>query len=432
MPPKKEETTAEVQVFNLDNLNPALLPELASFKEKQMKVVEDNPFVIITDTASRDLAKKYRTARVSARTSLQSQDKLISSKFNEAKTKAKTYIAELIAITKPGEDKQQEEIDRDEAEAEAKRQEKARLEQQRIESIKKEIDDYVAEWKTAFNIMSYDSIEKVSADFLESYTTYDLTVLQEFEALFPSKIEELTQYLSGKTSSLTNAENARLEKLRLEEEAKQLAIMKAELEAEKKLTAEVEAKAKKEREDFEKEKAEFATKKQISDRKNTLSDLGINENIVLSKLGVSGHAMLMNMLVNGSDNDFKIECDDVIKRIAELEAKKVIVTETPSSEPTVIADGYSTSETPQPEKVEVPEILAPVETTASVCTSLEEEKVDCIASRLVPIVDEINISELKQMQSTTTWDSIEKDFKNSGEKSYSKWLKNNYNVPTKL
>jgi len=205
MPPKKEETTAEVQVFNLDNLNPALLPELASFKEKQMKVVEDNPFVIITDTASRDLAKKYRTARVSARTSLQSQDKLISSKFNEAKTKAKTYIAELIAITKPGEDKQQEEIDRDEAEAEAKRQEKARLEQQRIESIKKEIDDYVAEWKTAFNIMSFDSIEKVSADFLESYTTYDLTVLQEFEALFPSKIEELTQYLSDKTSSLTNA-----------------------------------------------------------------------------------------------------------------------------------------------------------------------------------------------------------------------------------
>lgn len=423
MPPKKEETTAEVQVFNLDNLNPALLPELASFKEKQMKVVEDNPFVIITDTASRDLAKKYRTARVSARTSLQSQDKLISSKFNEAKTKAKTYIAELIAITKPGEDKQQEEIDRDEAEAEAKRQEKARLEQQRIESIKKEIDDYVAEWKTAFNIMSYDSIEKVSADFLESYTTYDLTVLQEFEALFPSKIEELTQYLSDKTSSLTTAENARLEKLRLEEEAIKFAkekaefeanqkailaenkIIKDELEVEKKLTAEVEAKAKKEREDFEKEKAEFATKKQISDRKNTLSDLGINENIVLSKLGVSGHAMLMNMLVNGSDNDFKIECDDVIKRIAELEAKKVIVTETPSSEPTVIADGYSTSETPQHEKVEVPEILAPVETTASVCYDLPKE---------------------------ITWDSIAKDFTDSGEKSYSKWLKNNYNVPTKL
>ena len=32
----------------------------------------------------------------------------------------------------------------------------------------------------------------------------------------------------------------------------------------------------------------------------------------------------------------------------------------------------------------------------------------------------------------TTWDDIEKDFKSSGEKSYSVWLKKNYNVPTKL
>lgn len=397
MPPKKEETTAELQVFNLDNLNPALLPELASFKEKQMKVVEDNPFVIITDTASRDLAKKYRTARVSARTSLQSQDKLISSKFNEAKTKAKTYIAELIAITKPGEDKQQEEIDRDEAEAEAKRQEKARLEQQRIESIKKEIDDYVAEWKTAFNIMSYDSIEKVSADFLESYTTYDTTILQEFEALFPNKIEELTQYLSEKTSSLTNAENSRLEKLRIEEEAKLLAQQKAEFEAKRKLADEAEAKAKKEREDFEKEKAEFATKKQISERKNTLSNLGIDENIVLTRLGVSGHGMLMNTLLNGSDNDFQIECDDAIKRIAELDCKKAKEDE--------VLEAVIIPETPQPEKVEVSEILAPEIPTANVCYDLPKE---------------------------ITWDSIEIDFKNSGEKSYSKWLKNNYNVPTKI
>ncbi len=382
MPPKKEETTAEVQVFNLDNLNPALLPELASFKEKQMKVVEDNPFVIITDTASRDLAKKYRTARVSARTSLQSQDKLISSKFNEAKTKAKTYIAELIAITKPGEDKQQEEIDRDEAEAEAKRQEKARLEQQRIESIKKEIDDYVAEWKTAFNIMSYDSIEKVSADFLESYTTYDLTVLQEFEALFPSKIEELTQYLSDKTSSLTNAENARLEKLRLEEEAIKFAKEKAEFEANQKAIL---AENKRIQDELE------AEQKKIADENLRISQ----ENERKSKEIAEAQAKL--------DADKKQKEQEEADRLAELNAVKV--TETPSSEPTVIADGYSTSETPQPEKVEVPEILAPIETTASVCYDLPKE---------------------------ITWDSIEKDFKNSGEKSYSKWLKNNYNVPTKI
>ena len=142
MPPKVKETAiAEVQVFSLDNLNPALLPELATFKESQLKVVEDNPFVVITDVASRELAKKYRTARVSARTALQGQDKLISSKFNDAKTKAKSYITELINISLPGELKQQEEISRDEVEAELKRQAKALLERYRIDNIKKELED---------------------------------------------------------------------------------------------------------------------------------------------------------------------------------------------------------------------------------------------------------------------------------------------------
>jgi hypothetical protein len=32
-------------------MNPALLPELATFKEIQLKVVEDNPFIAITDVA---------------------------------------------------------------------------------------------------------------------------------------------------------------------------------------------------------------------------------------------------------------------------------------------------------------------------------------------------------------------------------------------
>ena len=89
MPPKVKTESTELQVFNLENLNPALLPELATFKEIQLKVVAENPFIAITDVASRELAKKHRTALKTARTDLEKQDKLISSKFNEAKTKAK-------------------------------------------------------------------------------------------------------------------------------------------------------------------------------------------------------------------------------------------------------------------------------------------------------------------------------------------------------
>lgn len=354
MPPKDKTQSTELQVINLDNLNPALLPELATFKEIQLKVVKENPFVAITDSASRDLAKKHRTARVSARTALQAQDKLISSKFNTAKDKAKGYIAELIAYTQPGEIEQQKEIDRDEAEAEAKRQEKARLERERIESIKQKLDDYVASWKDAFNLMVFGKIEEVTANFLESYTTYDLVVLKEFEALFPSKVEELTQYLKDKTTSLTDAENARLEKVRLAEEAEKLATEKAELEAKQKLADEAEAKAKKEREDFEKEKAEFAKKQAEAQAK--------------------------------VDADKKQKEQEEADKLAELNAIEVI-------------------ETPLAEKVEVEEILAPEETTVSVCSDLPNE---------------------------ITWKTIQEKFKASGEKSYSLWLENNYNVPTEL
>lgn len=383
MPPKKEEATTEVQVFNLEKFSIAQLPEFQAKKEEIGSVIALNPIVKIIDNSTYELAKKSRTAVKTLRTGLEKEQA-------DVKRKIKKNILDvvdgeyelLVSDVKTEEGNRQDPITIYEAEIEAKKQEKARLEQQRIESIKKEIDDYVAEWKTAFNIMSYDSIEKVSADFLESYTTYDLTVLQEFEALFPSKIEELTQYLSDKTSSLTTAENARLEKLRLEEEAIKFAKEKAEFEAN--------------------QKAILAENKRIQDeleaeqKKIAYENLRISqENERKSKEIAEAQAKL--------DADKKQKEQEEVDRLAELNAVKV--TETPQPESAIIADGYSTSETPQPEKVEIPEILAPVETTASVCYDLPKE---------------------------ITWDSIAEDFKNSGVKSYSKWLKDNYNVPTKL
>jgi colicin import membrane protein len=375
MPPKVKE---ELQVFNLDNLNPALLPELATFKAIQLKVVEDNPFVVITDTASRDLAKKYRTARVSARTALQGQDKLISSKFNEAKTKAKSYIAELIAYTQPGEIEQQKEIDRDEAEAEFKRQEKARVEQQRIDNIKKELEDYVTEWKTTFGDMIFDTIEKVSADFLESYTTYDLTVLKEFESFFPKKVEELTNILSYHTTALTEKENARLEKERMEAEAKKFAEEKAEFEA--------------------KQKAIEAENKRVQDEIQAEQNRIVAENLKISQENERKSKELAEAIAK-LDAEKKQKEQEEADRIAELKAKEV--TETPSPA-TIKGIKIEDKAIELLQNIDSP---APVEPTANVCYDLPKEP---------------------------TWDSIAEDFKNSGGKSYSKWLKDNYNVPTKI
>jgi colicin import membrane protein len=371
MPPKAKELrkVPAVQVFSLDNMNPSLLPELATFKKIQLKVVKENPFVLIIDATSRDLAKKHRTARVSARTSLQGQDKLISAKFNEAKTKAKTYIAELIALTQEGELEQQKEIDRDESVLEEKRQEKARLEQARIDNIKNEIDTYVSQWKSAFNIMVFDTVEEVGSIFLESYTNYDITVLEEFESLFPTKVQELTEYLHDKTISLTNEEMFRVEKIRVEDESKKLAEQNAKLLEEKaeleRLVKLAEAKAIADREAFEKEKADFAAKQ----------------------------AEVARQL----ESSKKAQIEAEIKAKREAEAKSITA--------------------PEAIKVIEPEILVPDLTTANVCTSLQPETLpDTIAYDLPK----------------STWKSIEEDFKNSSYKSYSKFLVDNYKVPTKL
>lgn len=449
MPPKVKETAiAEVQVFSLDNLNPALLPELSTFKEIQLKVVQDNPFVIITDTASRDLAKKYRTARVSARTALQGQDKLISSKFNDAKTKAKSYIAELIDISLPGEKQQQEEIDRDEAEAELKRQEKARLEQQRIDNIKKELEDYAAEWKTTFSIMSFETIEQVGADFLESYTTYDLTVLEEFEPLFPSKIEELTQYLSNKTYSLTEAENARLEKERIQAEAKKLSEEKAEFEA-KKNAIEAENKRKEsikesisdyhfawERKvsvlmdytyleclasfekgsdaNYEEFQDEFLHRKEIIkksfiDRK-ALIDFEKQQRITSEELAKEKEEFAIEQEKVRTENERKSK--ELAQAIAKLESDKK---QNEQEESDRLAELNTTV------------ISYTVEPTANVCIGLPQDVLE-----IVHTIDTYSKILETQILTEMTWDSIALDFTNSGGKSYSKWLKENYNVPTKI
>jgi colicin import membrane protein len=370
MPPVKE----ELQVFNLDNLNPALLPELATFKEIQLKVVEDNPFIAITDTASRDLAKKYRTARKTARTDLEKQDKLISSKFNDAKTKAKSYIAELIDISLPGEKQQQEEIDRDEEFLQIQRQEKARVEQQRIDNIKKEIEDYVAEWKNTFANMTFGTIEKVGADFLESYTTYDLTVLEEFESLFPTQINELTSVLGYHATALTEKENARLEKERMEAEAKKFAEEKAEFEAKQK---EIEAENKRVQDEIQAEQNRIAA-----------------ENFKISQ-----------------ENERKSK--ELAEAIAKLDADK-------KQKEQEEADKLS--------EVNAKEISVVVEPTANVCSPIikqDSAKVHLSNMIIAPLT-------IEEKCITSTWDSIAEDFKNSGGKSYSKWLKDNYNVPTKI
>lgn len=357
----KSKKKNEVAIFDVKKFSIAQLPELKNKKEEIASIIAENPIVEIIDTETYDQAKKSRTAVKTLRTGTQRE-------HGEVKREVKTLILDaidneydlIIEEIKLEEQKRQDIVTAYELKKEAEKAEKARVEQQRINTIKNTIDDYVAEWKVTFNIMSFETIEQVGANFLESYTSFDLSVLEEFEALFPARIEELTQYLSDKSASLINAENARLEKIRIEEESAKLAKEKKEFEDKKKLADEAEAKAKKEREDFEKEKADFA------------------------------------------------------KKQAEANAK--------------LAEAVQSK---QPKRLESLEVLATDLPTVNVCNGLDVKTMGSVVDRMIPLVESYNAAELKRMQSIT-WETIQKEFKDSGQKSYSKFLVDNYNAPTKL
>lgn len=365
----KETQKQEVAIFDVKKFSIAQLPELKNKKEEIAAIIEANPIVEIIDTETYDQAKKSRTAVKTLRTSLEKEQASV-------KKEIKTFIVDvvdteyssLVSDVKEHENKRQEAVTAYETKKEAEKAEKAAKEQQRIDNINNLMNDYVAEWKTAFNLMVFETIEEVGAGFLESYTNFDLTVLEEFESLFPAKIQELTEYLKEKSASLHEAEMARQEKIRLEAEAERIAKEKAELAEKQRIAAEAEAKAKKEREDFEREKAEFQEKKRLEEERLKAASEVIEAKIL----------------------------PETIKGI-EVEEKAI----------------ESIQNIAPTETAATPEVLVPELPTVNVCNQLEEEP-------------------KTPAESTTTWESIEEDFKNSGEKSYSKWLKANYNVPTKI
>ena len=132
-----------METLSIEKFNEHQLPELAGLKEKQLAVVKENPFLKITDTKTYDEARKRRTALRTARTEIEKQDKLIVQKINDFKNRVKSVSQNLIDITKPHEDKQQDEITIWEQEKERERQEKIRIEEERKQNIQQSIKDLI-------------------------------------------------------------------------------------------------------------------------------------------------------------------------------------------------------------------------------------------------------------------------------------------------
>ncbi|WP_167596587.1 hypothetical protein [Leeuwenhoekiella sp. ZYFB001] len=253
---------AEVQVIDLDNLEANLLPELQGWREKQLAIVNDNPYVAIEDNSTYEEAKKARTALVTARTDVQKQEKTIASKLKAFRTKVSEASQELIDITLPHEEKQQDEVRRYEAIKEAEKAEKERIEQERKDKILSGIDAFYQSWKQKISQMTFNQRGDVGTGFETQAQEFSEKELEEFEMDFAEKKNLLEKQLDERVAFLTEQEEARVERERLAEERAAFEKQQAEARAQ----AEKEAKAKAEQEAKEREAREAAEAKAKAER----------------------------------------------------------------------------------------------------------------------------------------------------------------------
>lgn len=199
--------------IDLEKIDPRQLPELENFKDLQLKAVEENPFVEIEDNKTYEVAKKHRTALVSSRTTLEKQERLITSKLNDFKKKVKDVTNELIEITKPHEDKQQEEVKRWEQIKEEERLEKLRIEQERVEGIKNEIAKLKSGWEEKISGSTVRELESI-----EFESAFDF---QEFQSEFETMVGMLKEKVYDRIQLLQAQEEARVAEEKRLEEAKE-------------------------------------------------------------------------------------------------------------------------------------------------------------------------------------------------------------------
>lgn len=241
-----DQPEVQQEVFSIEKLDASQLPELQGLKEKQLQIVKENPFVAITDTATFEAAKKARTTLKTARTDIEKQDKTIASKIKKFREMVANIHGDLISITKPHEEKQQEEVDRWEAIKEQERAEKQRLEDERIAKIKNAIDFQINEASAKVENLTFERLESLKVDFEQNLYKTDASQFEEFELDFNERLNFIKSQFAAKEKQLNELEAHRLEKIKIDEERKQLEAERAEvdrLKAEAKAKAEADRKA---------------------------------------------------------------------------------------------------------------------------------------------------------------------------------------------
>ena len=465
--------TKEVAVIDFEKFSVAQLPELQGKKEEIKRIREVNPVVEIVDNPTYELAKKSRTAVKTLRTSLKKEQRDVKKKIKEhVLDVVDAEYDTLVLGVKNQEIIRQEPITAWEDKKELERQEKARLEQERIDRIKTTISEFQEKWNRIIEESDFESISKNLRSYNNDTVNFDVESLQEFEVLYADACSQIERHFELRTKTLTEQEQIRLDNLLIQEKNAENAriqewqrtwnanidtlafddikdvksvLVKSKLadlkhysneyeeiydSTEKRLNSQIEliSKAENQRiaqEKFQKEKAEFEAKQleaKYQERKKFLVDedywriyllaeCAEEEDVAKSKLlDYSGEAFedFKLAVLKAKESKEEIKTDEIAKG-QEKEWKKGI------TEKNYIGDYHE-------------------EDVHEVATAKPHE--------FANYKDEVKYIEQVETKSEVTWESIYDDeFKNSKEYkdspsnfllgAFFNFLKDNYNAPTK-
>jgi len=208
----------ELAVIDFTQFSVAQLPELQGKKEEIASIIEANPIVEIVDNATYESAKKSRTAVRTLRTSLESEQKTVKKKIKEHVLDVvdKEYDILILGV-KASEQSRQEPIDVWEEKKEQERQEKVRLEQERIDGIKAKINEFKQNWESKIFELVFNNCQSLKEDLAITENEFDRVSLAEFDILFDREVSYLKDLLNSKIQTLTEQEQIRIDNLLIQE-----------------------------------------------------------------------------------------------------------------------------------------------------------------------------------------------------------------------
>lgn len=210
-----------VQLINLDNFKIEQLPELNGKKEEVKAELSKFPSVKIIDNETYELAKKSRTGVKTIRTGLEKEESMVVKKIKE--NILGTVISGYAEIKKDVlaiETKYQAEVTAWEDIKKKEKEARDLAEQQRVDGIRNKINEFVNTWESEFSSLNFECIQecKVKFEISVDVINSDRELLQEFSLLFDKKVDDLRNIFNSKVVTLTEQENLRLERIKLDEE----------------------------------------------------------------------------------------------------------------------------------------------------------------------------------------------------------------------